>query len=143
MSARADVPKYNFGSVSGDFNTATAGTVKAGTALDTGRCLPGSLSALVSVDCETNTMTMVAKWQVSKDKSTWVDIVQSNNAATVTLATGTGSADDTVTKAIVAPDAVFGWEYARLVVVNGVVTGNTVDTYAIGYCYRDLDSATF
>lgn len=143
MSARADAPKYNFGAVSGNFNGSTDGTVKAGTQLDTGRVLPGSLSAIVSVDCETNTMTMTAKWQVSKDGTTWVDMALANNAANVTLATGTGSADATVTKAIVAPDAVFGWEYARLVIVNGVATGATTDTYSIGYCYRDLDSATF
>lgn len=137
---RAPSPRYNVSAVTGNADTLTAGSVIEGNAVDTSRMSKGSLSALVSVDCETNTLTMVAKWQVSNDSSTWVDVALTNNAANVTLATGTASADATVTKAIVAPDAVFGWTYARLVIVTGVVTGNAVDTYSIGYCYRTREA---
>jgi hypothetical protein len=128
-------PRYNVQAVSGDFDGDTAGTVNAGNAVDVLRVARGTLSARVSVDCETNTMTMTAKWQVSSDNSTWIDMAVANNAANVTLATGTGSADATVTKALAAPDAVYGWRYARLAIVNGVATGAATDTYAIGYCF--------
>lgn len=128
-------PRYNVSAASGNFDSDAAGTVNAGSTVDVMRVARNTLSALVTVDCETNTMTMTAKWQVSSDNSTWVDIVGNNNAANVTLATGTGSADASVTKAIAAPDAVYGWRYARLAIANGVATGASTDTYAIGYCY--------
>jgi hypothetical protein len=34
-----------------------------------------------------------------------------------------------------APASVYAWSFARLVVVNGVATGATADTYSIQYKY--------
>lgn len=123
-----------------NLNTVVAGTTTGGNAVEMGdntRQKVRSLSALVTVDAETDTITITGKWQVSNDGSTWVDIANGpQNAAGVVLATGTGGADAAVTKCYPAPDAVYGWRKARFAIVNGVVTGNTADTYAISYCYR-------
>jgi hypothetical protein len=140
MPIRAYSPRYNLSVVTGDFDGDAAGTVAAGGSIDTGRVAKGTLSALVTVDAETNTLTMTGKWQASYDGTTWVDVVAPNNAANVALATGTAGADAAVTKAIAAPDAVFGWMFARFVIVSGVATGAATDTYSISYCYRMLSS---
>lgn len=98
------------------------------------------LSALVTVDAETNTITLGAKWQGSNDASTWVDLAHAPQyPARVALATGTAGADAAVARAIPAPDSVYGYKFARCAVVVGVVTGQTADTYSIGYCYRQND----
>jgi hypothetical protein len=57
------------------------------------------------------------------------------NPANVVLATGTGGADASVTKAIPAPLPIHGWRYMRAVARVGVTTGATVDTYSIAYRY--------
>lgn len=132
--------RYNAHSSSGDFDSVSAGTTVGMTAVDLGdnsRQKVRGLSALVTVDAETNTLTLAAKWQVSNDGSTWVDVANgSQNAAAVVLATGTAGADAAVTKMIPAPDAIYGWRKARIAFVVGVTTGTTSDTYAAGYCYR-------
>jgi hypothetical protein len=114
--------------------------VIAGSAVDIGdnsRQKVLGLGALVTVDAETNTLTFTAKWQVSNDGTTWVDVANgSQNAAGVALATGTAGADAPVSRMISAPDGVFGWRKARLALVTGVATGAAADTYSIGYCYR-------
>lgn len=123
-----------------NLNTVVAGTTTGGNAVDMGdnaRQKVRSLSALVTVDAETDTITITGKWQVSNDGTTWVDVAHgTQNAAGVILATGTAGADASVTRCYQAPDAVYGWRKARFAIVNGVVTGNTADTYSIGYCYR-------
>lgn len=132
--------RYSAHSTSGDFNGSAAGTVKGGSAVDLGdnsRQKVRSLSALVTVDSETSTMTIGASWQVSNDGTTWVDLANgSQNAASVVLATGTAGADAAVTKAIPAPEALYGWRKARLALTNGVATGGAADVYTISYCYR-------
>lgn len=95
-----------------------------------------TLSALVTLDMETNTITGWAYWQVSNDDSTWVDVPTVNNAAVVLWATGTAGADAVVTKALPAPDCVLGWRYARVAVVLGVTNGLIADTYRIGYNFE-------
>lgn len=131
--------RYNALSSSGDFNGLSASTVN-GTAVDMGdnaRQKVRNLSALVTVDCETSTMTMTGKWQVSNDGSTWVDVSNGpQNAAGVTLATGTAGADASVSKAYPAPEAAYGWRKARFCITNGVASGTTSDTYSISYCFR-------
>jgi hypothetical protein len=131
---------YNAHVASGTFNGLTAGQQANGNAVFIG---PSSarkashLSAIVTVDAETEDITLTAKWQVSNDKSTWLDVANgSQNAAGVALATGTDGADAAVTKAIPAPDCVYGYKFARLSVVTGVKTGTSSDTYEIGYSYR-------
>ncbi len=131
--------RYNALAASGNFNGLTATAVN-GLAVDMGdnaRQKVRNLSALVSVDCETSTMTMTGFWEVSNDGSTWVTVTHgTQNAAGVVLATGTGGADATVTRAFEAPQAVYGWKKARFSIINGVAAGNTVDTYAISYSFR-------
>jgi hypothetical protein len=99
------------------------------------------LSALVTVDAETNTITLGAKWQGSNDKTTWLDIAHGpQNPAAVALATGTAGADAAVTKVVPAPAAVYGYKFARCAVLVGVVTGTSNDTVSIAYSYRQVDS---
>lgn len=117
-----------------------AGTTTGGNAVDIGDNAiqkVRNLSALVTVDCETDTMTITGKWQVSSDGATWVDVAHgTQNAAGVVLATGTNGADAAVTRCYQAPDAVYGWRKARFAIVNGTAEGTTNDTYAISYCFR-------
>jgi hypothetical protein len=98
-----------------------------------------TLSALVSVDAETDTITIEAIWEVSNDAVTWVVAPTLNNAATVVLATGTAGADALVTKVISAPSGVYGFRYARLSVINRVADGLIADTYRIGYNFEKAD----
>lgn len=132
--------RYNAHSSSGTADTLVTGSVIAGTAVEIGdntRQKVRSLSALVTVDAETTSFTFAAKWQVSNDGSTWVDVANgSQNAAAVVLATGTAGADAAVSKAIPAPEAIYGWRKARIALVTGGATGAAVDTYALGYSYR-------
>lgn len=136
--------RYNAHVATGNFNGVSAGTL-AGNAVDLNdgaRQKVRNLSALVTVDCETSTMTMAGKWQVSNDGTTWVDVTNGpQNAASVVFATGTAGADADVTRAFEAPSAVYGWRKARFAITNGVAAGNTVDTYSIGYCYRSAPFA--
>lgn len=117
--------------VSGNLNTLVAGTTTGGTAIETRLCKPGSLSALFTVDAETNTITISCLWQVSDDNSTWYDLLPQNGAAIVAQATGTAGADASVSAALSCPDSAEGWVYARPAVRNGVATGTTSDTYSI------------
>jgi hypothetical protein len=132
--------RYNAHSSSGNLDTLAAGTVVGGTAVDLGdnsRQKVRSLSALVTVDMETTSITATIKWQVSNDGTTWVDVANgSQNAAGVVLATGTAGADASVARAFPAPDAIYGWRKARIALVTAGATGAAVDTYAFGYCYR-------
>jgi hypothetical protein len=136
---------YNANAATGTFDGLTATDV-AGNAVqvtDGTRLLLAGLSALVTLDVETNTMTVVGRWQVSSNNSTWVDCDTPNNAAEVTIGTGTAGADAAITKAISAPEGVYGVMFARYVITNGVAAGNTVDTYSIGYNYREPGFETF
>lgn len=95
------------------------------------------LSALVTVDAETNTLTLGAQWQGSNDASTWYTLAHApHNPAAVALATGTAGADAAVTRVIPAPPSVYSYKYARCSLVVGAVTGTTNDTYSIAYSYR-------
>jgi hypothetical protein len=133
---------FNKKVVTGNWNTDAAGTDKNGARVSMGQVLLGTLTAYVTVDAETNTLTISGRWQVSNDDSTYVDIVESNNPANVVLATGTAGADAAVTKAICAPDQVYGYRYARYVCTSGVAVGATADTYSIGYSYVKRTAAT-
>jgi len=126
---------------SGNLNTLIAGSVQAGTAIFMGQSWRKvlGLSALVSVTAATSTLTLAAKWQVSVDNSTWLDVANgTQNAASVVLATGTAAI---VTKVIPAPDVVYGYPYARVAVVTGVTTAAAGDLYAMSYSYRQLTGA--
>lgn len=126
-------------SASGDLDTNAAGTIEGGATLLMDKVEIGSLSATVTVDAETSTITIAAVWEVSNNGTTWLLCTPVNNAAAVVLATGTAGADAAVTRVIPANDAVYGWRYARCSVQNGVATGAAVDTYAIAYNYLRRD----
>ena len=134
----AKIPSRKFltpPAVTGNLDTLVAGSNVSGGTLQSKDVEPGSLSAIFVVDAETSTLTSSAFWQGSDDGSTWYDIYPSNNAAVVALATGTGGADASVTRAVSAPTAAHGFRNIRAVARNGVVTGNAVDTYSIQYRY--------
>jgi hypothetical protein len=136
--------RYNISATTGTFDAIAAGSAKTGTALFLGKSYKkvANLSALVTTLAETDTITLTARWQVSNDNATFVNVSHgSQNAAGVALGTGTAGADTAVTVAIPAPDAVYGWKFARLAIVVGVATGATVDTYSIGYVYDQLHAA--
>lgn len=96
---------------------------------------PGTLSATVTVDAETNTITLTPIWQASRDGSAWTDVHPENNAAYVAQATGTGGADPAVTRVLSAPAGVYGFRFARVVVRVGVVDGAVADSTTIAYNY--------
>jgi hypothetical protein len=99
-----------------------------------------ALSALVTCDAETNTITLAARWQGSDDKSTWHTLALApQNPAAVVLATGTAGSDADVTKVVPAPDSVYSYRFARCSLVVGAVTGTNDDTYSIAYNYRQAD----
>jgi hypothetical protein len=127
-------------STSGNADTLVAGSTIAGTSVNLGdnaRQKVKELSALVTVDAETTSLTFAAKLQVSNDNSTWYDISNgSQNAAAVVLATGTAGADASVSKVFTFPAGTYGWRYARLALVTAGATGAAVDTYSISYYLR-------
>ena len=132
--------RYNVSGVSGNANTLVAGSVIAGNAIFCGSNYQkvSNLSALVSVTAATSTITFTGQWQVSNDNSTWVRSAYANNAAYVTIATGTAAI---VTTAFDADDSVYGWRYVRFVLITGVATGAAGDLYSIAYGYRQLTGA--
>lgn len=133
--------RSNVSQLSGNLNTLVAGSVVPGNAVFLGNASKkvAFLSAVLLLTAATATITISAKWQVSKDGATWVDLTNGpQNAASVVLVTGTASA---VTKVMPVPDAVYGWQYVRVALVTGVVTGNTGDLYTIGYSYRQLTAS--
>lgn len=136
--------KFNAHVATGTADGVTAGSAVNGNALFLGKSRKevADLSALITIDAETSSLTFAAQWQASNDKSTWyvVSNAPANTAATV-LATGTGGADAAVSRVIPSPDGLEGFQYARLSLVVGGATGATVDTYSIGYNYRKLTGA--
>lgn len=114
--------------------TGASGTTVGGNALPMNDVEIGSLSALTYLQATTSTLTLAPKWQVSADGSTWRDAKLPNNAANVVLVTGTGSAV-AATVAVSAPDAVYGWAYARIALVTGGTTASTGDEYSFSYNY--------
>lgn len=119
----------------GDIDGVSAGTVTAGPALSMHHVAMGTLAAVVTVDAETNTLTMAAVWEASEDGTTWSRLVQPNAAAEVVLATGTSGADAAVTRAISAPPGAYAFRHVRCSILSGVATGTTSDTYSIAYRY--------
>ena len=114
--------------------TGASGSTIAGPTLPMNDVAPGTGSARVYAQATTNTLTLTPKWQVSADGSTWLDVKLANNAANVTLVTGTGSAV-AATIALAMPDACYGWLYSRVSLLTGGTTASTGDEYNIGYNY--------
>lgn len=96
----------------------------------------GTLACTATIGVTTNTLTVSGRWQVSLDDSTYVDCAGSNNAAAVTIVTGSGVLQ-TVTKSYEAPAGVYGYPYARFAILTGVTAGGAGDTYLGSYSYRN------
>ena len=94
---------------------------------------------LLYAQATTNTLTLTGKWQVSlkgTTADTWYDAMTVDDAANVLLVTGTGSAVNT-TRFVEAPDSVYGYRFARYVLVTGGTTASTGDEYSMSYqCMR-------
>lgn len=119
------------GVVAGTTVFANSGSIQVG---DGARQKVKALSAQVTATAATATLTIAVKWQVSADKVTWIDASNGpQNAASVPFTTGTSAAR---TGVFSAPDAVYSSNFARAVLVTGVVAGAAGDTYTIGYSYR-------
>lgn len=117
------------------YGTGAAPQAKYSAAIQTQRVEIGTLACTAAATAKTNTLTMTAVWQVSDDGSTYVDLVEGNNAASVTLATGTGTSATTI-KALTAPPGVYGYKFARLKVYTGVTTADGTDdgvTFGVRY----------
>lgn len=131
--------------ISGDFTGINNGQQINGTALFTGKEFQKvvGLSAKLVVLAETNTLTLTAKWQISRDGTTWVDVANGpQNAAGVALATGTAGADTAVTRQVLCPDEIVrSAPWVRVAVVAGATNGTVNDTYAISYDYTMLSGA--
>jgi hypothetical protein len=115
------------------------GTVTGGPKLTMSMVKPDTLSALVTVKADTDTITLSVLWEGSSDGNTYYEITPTNNAALVVWGTGTAGADAAVTKLLQAPEAAYGVPYARCSVKNLVADGLIADTYAIGYCFEQKD----
>lgn len=132
--------RFDAHKVSGNADTLAAGSTIAGSTVvmgDNARQKIRNLSAVVTCDIETASLTFTGVWQVSNNGSTWFNVSNgSQNAAGVVLGTGTGGADPTITRAYEAPSAVYGYKLARFTFLTAGATGAATDTYEIGYCYR-------
>lgn len=136
--------KSAIASSTGTFNGVASGSAVNGTAIFIGNVCKkvANLSAVCTLLAETNTLTLSVKWQVSADNSTWYDLALSpQNPSAVVFKTGTAGADTAGTLVVPAPEAVYGWAWARAIVVVGGTTGTTSDTYTISYNYRQLTGA--
>jgi hypothetical protein len=103
----------------------------------------GTLSALCTVDAESNTLTITAVWQVSTDGTTYYDVAgASNNAANVALATGTSGSDAAVSKVVPAPDAIYAYPWARVRLMSGVTTADGTNDIG-GAVYRYLRAGAY
>jgi hypothetical protein len=133
------ITRFNYLAATGNANTLVAGSFINGPTLKMGRAQPGTLSAQVDVDVETASLTFALHWQGSNaaDFSNPTDLAftASNEAATV-IATGTGGADASVKKAYQAPASAYGFKYVRCRLLTAGATGNTVDTYSMGYNFK-------
>lgn len=111
-----------------------AGSVVAGPAIDSG-VASMLLGVVVQLTLGTASLSVTGKWQVLLSGTTWMDVVESNNPANVTLLTAAGS----VNKVISAPLAVSAANrQARFVLVTAGATGagGATDFAIIGYDYR-------
>ena len=129
--------RSNFLPLTGNLNGLVAGTSVNGNTVEIGDNARQKIKGLggnVSVTANTATLTASFKWQVSMDRTTWLDVANgSQNAAAVVFTTGTSAAK---TASLPAPDSVYGWRFCRLVLVTGVVTGAAGDLYSFGYNFR-------
>lgn len=129
--------KNGMASSTGVLTSVAAGTATGMTAIHNSHVRPGTLSATMVLDAETDTLTLSAGWQVADAAGgTWQTLAYApNNPAAVVLATGTGGADAAVTAVIPCPESAAGHRFVRASVINGVAEGTVNDTYTVSYNY--------
>jgi hypothetical protein len=120
-----------------NFPAGTNPQVLSGASIVMNKVAPGTLSALVTVLPQTNTLTAFAKWQVCDDGTNWYDCVPSNNAANVAIATGTTGTDVATTVNVTASEAVYGHRLARIQLYTGATSSTTGDLGSARYYYRE------
>lgn len=107
-------------------------TVTAGATVTMAVVEPNSLVANLYVQATTSSLAIASKWQVSKDGSTFYDLFGENNAANVTIVTGTGSAVAS-TRRVSAPAGVYSYKYARLAIVHTGASAGAGDEWSNSY----------
>jgi hypothetical protein len=123
--------------VSGNLNGVVAATATPGPVVElTNSIVPGSLSFLFDVTPDTNTITIEGGLEVSDDAATWFSMPVQNNVAQTVFGTGTAGADTAIKRVMPVPLAAWGWRYVRPTVINRVVTGGTIDLFAMTGRYR-------
>lgn len=118
------------GTKTGSCSGAAVGTTYASNSVQTYQIVPGTLSAYFKTVIGTSTLTFTASWQVSNDNTTFYDVKSHNNVANVAV-----SASSTLI--LNAPDAAFGWKYARVQVTTGATAAatGTGDNYDVRFSY--------
>lgn len=109
--------------------TSANGVARNGATLVLNNTQPGFLVADCSVTIVTGSVVFTGKWQGSIDNSTFVDVVEPENPANVTI-TATG------TKAITAPRGLWGFEYGRFVATLSGASTAGGDLTAVTYRAR-------
>lgn len=95
-----------------------------------------SLVALVETNVTTSTITVSSKWQCSPDGVNWVDLVNLNGVAKLTIAAA-GTASLITTQYFHPLSGINpGIAYMRLAVSPGVVTGAAGDNCTVSYFFR-------
>lgn len=118
------------------FATAAAPQYLYGDAVQTGKCQLGTLSALVVCTATTASLAITNNWQVSADGTTYYNCVPTNSAANTAAVTGAAA---TRTDVIPAPDAAYGWKWARLrSTSSGATAGGVTDGVTISYRYSKI-----
>jgi hypothetical protein len=136
--------RWNYAATGATVLTAIAkDTITGGPSLDMSLVKRGSLSALVTVKAETDTIAIESFWEISNvgGAGPWYEVVTRDNFVPVVEASGTAAADAAVSVVLGAPGCVYSALYARASVRNRFIAGTVNDTYAIGYNFAQEDGA--
>ena len=126
---------FNYGLKATQFATAVtalsgaSGTVTTGTSIPIALIEFGTLVCNLYVQATTNSLAIAGKWQVSSDGSTFYDLFSENNAANVTVVTGTGSAVAS-TRRVSAPLGVYAYKYARYAITHTGASAGAGDEWS-------------
>lgn len=120
-----------------------AGTITAGPAMDMSLVKDGSLSARLTLDAETDTMTLEPVWEVSDvagGAGAYLEVKPFDGELPTAWCQGTAGADAAVSAVVAAPSCVYAWLYSRCSVRNRNATGGAADSYRIGYNFIQKNS---
>lgn len=123
------------GTLTGVSNTAVTGS-SLFLGMQSEKVVDSTLSAYLILTAATSSVTITPSWQVSNDGTTFAT-VKLNELNTVAIAVATGAAN--VTTVVHPPRAVYGYQWARVLLNVAGATGTASDTYSIGYSYKQPD----